>query len=151
GTPRDPEGFAYLRYEPVAAPVIVLRDADGVSSPGSAIDRLVVRTFNDDAAKDGDAADLTGSERHIVPPRTSVELAERLGMFDDGAGRLRADAATYDLIKQRDEGKFSTQNVPGQTQPIAIEPAAQITIPYLPDLLARGAAWRNLPGSGEGT
>jgi len=151
GTPRDPEGFAYLRYEPVAAPAIVLRDADGVSSPGSAIDRLVVRTFNDDAAKDGDAADLTGSERHIVPPRTSVELAERLGMFDDGAGRLRADAATYDLIKQRDEGKFSTQNVPGQTQPMPIEPAAQITIPYLPDLLARGAAWRNLPGSGEGT
>ena len=26
GLPRDPEGFAYLRYEPVAAPTVVLRD-----------------------------------------------------------------------------------------------------------------------------
>jgi hypothetical protein len=151
GTPRDPEGFAYLRYEPVAAPVILLRDAEGVSSPGSAIDRLVIRTFNDDPTKDGSAADLTGSERHIVPPRTSVELGERLGMFDDGAGRLRADAATYDLIRQRDEGKFNTQIVPGQTQPMPIEAAAQASIPYLPDVLARGAALRDLPGAGNGT
>ena len=105
-TPREPEGFPYLRFEPVVAPAIVLRDPEGVSSPGSAIDRLVLRTFNDSEAKDGDAADLTGSERHIVPPRTSVELAERLGMFDDAAGKLRADPATYALIKQRDEGKI---------------------------------------------
>jgi hypothetical protein len=69
GTPREPEGFPYLRFEPVVAPVIVLRDPEGVSSPGSAIDRLVLRTFSDSEAKDGDAADLTGSQRHIVPPR----------------------------------------------------------------------------------
>jgi len=151
GTPRDPDGFAYLRYEPVSAPVIVLRDAAGVSGPGSAIDRLVIRTFNDDPAKDGDAPDLTGSERHIVPPRVSVELAERLGMFDDAAGKLRADAATYDLIQQRDEGHFNTQAVPGQTQPLPVEPAAQLAVPYLPDVLARGAALRDLPGTGDGT
>jgi hypothetical protein len=149
--PRDPEGFAYLRYEPVAAPVIVLRDPEGVSSPGSAIVRLVIRTFNDALAKDGDAADLSGGERHIVPPRISVDLAERLGMFDDAAGRLRGDAAAYDLIRQRDEGRFQTQVVAGQTQEMPIDPAAQALIPYLPDRLARGAALRDLPGSGDGT
>jgi len=148
-TPREPEGFPYLRFEPVVAPVIVLRDKEGVSSPGSAIDRLVLRTFNDSEAKDGDAADLTGSARHIVPPRTSVELAERLGMFDDAAGKLRADPATYALIKQRDEGKLTTEPVAGQKVEMPIDRNDQATIPYLPDRLARGAALRDLPGSGE--
>lgn len=150
-SPRDPEGFAYLRYEPVAAPVIVLRNPEGVSGPGSAVDRLVIRTFNDTITKDEDGADLTGSERHIVPPRISVELAERLGMFDDAAGKLRGDAATYDLIKQRDEGHFQHQIVVGQVQEMPIESAAQAPVPYLPDVLARGAALRDLPGSVDGT
>jgi hypothetical protein len=150
-TPREPEGFPYLRFEPVVAPVIVLRDKEGVSSPGSAIDRLVLRTFNDSEAKDGDAADLTGSARHIVPPRTSVELAERLDMFDDAAGKLRADPATYARIKQRDEGKLTTEPVAGQKVEMPIDHNDQATIPYLPDRLARGAALRDLPGSGEGT
>jgi len=150
GTPRDVDGFAYLRYEPVAAPVIVLRDPEGVSSPGSAIDRLVIRTFNDAPEKDLDPADLTGSERHIVPPRISVELAERLGMFDNAAGKLRGDPATYDLIKTHDEGHFAQQAVPGQTQPMPLEPDAEAPIPYLPDVLARGAVLRDLPGTADG-
>src|SRR5205085_4560297 len=29
-TPREPEGFPYLRFEPVVAPAIVLRDPEGV-------------------------------------------------------------------------------------------------------------------------
>jgi hypothetical protein len=150
-TPPEPEGFPYLRFEPVVAPAVVLRDPEGVRSPGSAIDRLVLRTFNDSDARDGDAADLTGSARHIVPPRTSVELAERLGMYDDAAGKLRADAATYALIKQRDEGKLKTEPVTGQKVEMPIDRNDQATIPYLPDRLARGAALRDLPGSGEGT
>ena len=149
-TPPEPEGFPYLRFEPVVAPAIVLRDQEGASGLGSAIDRLVLRTFNDSDAKDADAADLTGSERHIVPPRTSVELAERLGMFDDATGKLRGDAATYALIKHRDEGKFKTEPVPNQME-MPIDRNDQATIPYLPDRLARGAALRDLPGSGEGT
>src|SRR5215207_5694414 len=55
--PRDPEGFAYLRYEPVAAPLVVIREASAVTGPGSAVDRLVIRTANDGPAKDTAAAD----------------------------------------------------------------------------------------------
>ena len=58
--PRDPEGQAYLRYEPVAAPLVVIRDEEAVTSPGSAIHRLVMRTFNDGPANDTLAADLDG-------------------------------------------------------------------------------------------
>jgi hypothetical protein len=155
-TPRDADGFAYLRYEPVVAPAIIPRDAAGLTSPGSAADRLVIRTYNDDPSKDDIAADLTGSERHIVPPRIAVELAERLGMFDDANGKLRGDAATYALIKQRDEGKFKAQNVFNDPpvppkKPPPVEPDAQIACPYLPDRLARGAALRDLPGAGSHT
>lgn len=150
-TPPDPRGFAYLRYEPVAAPFVVLRDPAGVSSSGSAIDRLVIRTFNDAPSKDGAAADLGGSERHILPPRIAVEMGERLGMFDDTAGKLRGDAATYALIRERDEGKVSAQAVPGQTEPMPLIGDPQAIVPYLPDLLARGAVLRDLPGARPGS
>ncbi len=67
GLPRDPEGFAYLRYEPVAAPTVVLRDEGAVTGPGSQANRLVIRTFNDDLSKDANPADLTASDRFIAP------------------------------------------------------------------------------------
>src|SRR5258708_21245654 len=66
-TPREPEGFPYLRFEPVVAPTIMLRAPEGVSSPGSAIDRLVIPTFNSSAAKNPRAPDPTGSEAPLVP------------------------------------------------------------------------------------
>ena len=67
--PADPNGVAYLRFEPVIAPQIVLRDPQGVTEPGSQLDRLVIRTYNTDPSKDADAADLTAGDRHILPPR----------------------------------------------------------------------------------
>jgi len=151
GLPHDPEGFPYLRYEPVPSPQIVLRDVRGVTDPGSAVDRLVIRTYNDDPSKDSAAADLTANDRHIAPPRITIDLGERLGMFDDENGKLIATQAMYDLIKARDEGDFqqtpSPVSVAGQEQTFPLEPSASIdALPYLPDLLARGAALRDLPG-----
>ena len=151
GLPRDPEGRAYLRYEPVAAPLVVIRDQAAVTGPGSAVHRLVMRTFNDGPANDALAPDLTASDRHVVPPRTSVELAERMGMFDGPDGRLKSDPATWNLAVERDAGHLNqaTFEIAGQTaEDVPIEPGASIdTLPYLPDLLARGAALRDLPGA----
>lgn len=146
--PRDPEGFAYLRYEPVIAPLLVMRDAQAVTSPGSAIDRLVIRTFNE--TTDDVAADTTAAERHVVPPRTSVEMGERLGIFDDAAGKMKTDAATWKLIGERDAGELEQVEIEiakkADKYPIAA--ADQIApLPYLPDPLSRGAALRDLPGT----
>jgi len=150
--PRDPEGFAYLRYEPVDAPLVVIRDESAVTGAGSAVDRLVIRTRNDDPAKDADAADLAGSERHILPPRTSVELGERLGMFDTPTGKLRSDATTWNLIAKRDaaELKHSEIEVAGHVDSYPLEPGESVTLPYLPDLFSRGAAIRDLPATPSG-
>jgi hypothetical protein len=89
-------------------PLVVIRDEKAVTSPGSAVHRLVMRTFNKGEAKDTLAADLTASDRHIVPPRTSVELAERMGMFDGPDGKLETDAGTRNLAASRDADSSRT-------------------------------------------
>ncbi|MEA2355882.1 MAG: hypothetical protein QOD61_2011 [Solirubrobacteraceae bacterium] len=153
--PVDPEGFAYLRYEPVPAPVVVLRDPRGVTGPGSAVERIVLRTFNT-VGRDTTPADPTAADRHILPPRASVEMGQRLGMFDDAAGRLKADAATWKLIGERDAGELPATriDVAGKTidNEYPLVAAAMLEpLPFLPDRLARGAAFRDLPGTPSGT
>ncbi len=114
-----------------------------------------MRTFNDGIDKDGAAVDLAGSDRHILPPRTSVEMGERMGMFDGPDGKLKTDAATWNLAVARDEGKLATDTfeIAGKVAPdVPIEPGESVNpLPYLADLLSRGAAIRDLPGSGNAT
>ena len=152
--PRDPDGFAYLRFEPVPAPLAVIRNAKAVTDPGSAVDRLVIRTFNDALEKDTDAADTTAADRHIVPPRASIEMGERLGTFDDSTGKLSGDTATWKLIAKRDKGELNSKTIEiagGAKKKYPLESAARIDeLPYFPDPLSRGAAIRDLPGTPSG-
>ena len=143
--PRDAEGFAYLRFEPVPAPLIVIRDAAALTDLGSAVDRLVIRTFNDDISKDADAADTTAADRHIIPPRASIEMGERLSAFDDASGKLKSDAATWKLIADRDQGELNMVKIavaggdPEKEYPL--EPGETMDeLPFFPDPLSRGAA-----------
>src|SRR6267143_1262049 len=112
-----------------------------------------MRTFNAAPENDTLAPDLAASDRHIVPPRTSVELAERMGMFDGPDGKLKSDPGTWNLAATRDAGQFAeaTIEIAGKsTDHVPIESGSSIdALPYLPDLLSRGAAIRDLPGSGN--
>lgn len=154
--PANAEGFTYLRFEPVGAPLLILRDEKAVIESGSALDRIVIRTFNDEIAKDSAAADTTtAADRHVVPPRTSVEMGERLGMFDDANGKLKSDASTYRVIVQRDAGEFKkgiikVAGADPKEYPLESSPRID-ALPYLPDPLSRGAAIRDLPGTPSGT
>jgi len=59
-------------------------------------------------------------------------------------------AAMYDLIGARDQGTNSEADidVAGKVQKFPLIDAESLdALPYLPDVLARGAALRNLPGS----
>jgi hypothetical protein len=142
----------YLRYEPLISPVLVARDIAAVLN-GSRVDRLVIRTYNDGADKDDLAAETDASDRHVAPPGVAVEMAERHGMLDDAAGKLNASAAMWQLVGERDGGAFATVEVPDivideETQRIPVDSAEQVdTLPYLPDPLARAAAFRDLPGT----
>ncbi len=152
GTPNAGSQFPYLRFEPVDAPIVVIRDPAALTSPGSELLRIVIRSFNDGIANDGIAPDLTANDRFVLPPRTSVEMAERLGMIDDTSGKLRTDAVAYQLLADRDGAELDTEPVTvagaDKTVPI-VRPLTMTGVPYLPDVLARGAALRNLPGAAE--
>ena len=141
GTPGPGTTQPYLRFEPVNPPVLVERVKPG---PGGSNAELVIRSWNGHPALDTAPAHET-DERHVAPPRAPILLLEQHGAFDDNAGRLKADAGTYDLIVQRDQGQFA---VVGDTP---VEPGAQLAVPYFPDPLARGAALAGLPHAGPVT
>jgi hypothetical protein len=131
----------YLRYEPVGPPVLVLQTVPG---PGGSHAQLVIRSRNTDPSLDGVPTSEV-DERHVAPPRTAVLLAEHHGMLDDAQGFLKGDAATYQMIIERDRGEFPA--VDGTP----IDPGSQLTVPYLPDPIARGAAFANLPNTPANT
>ncbi|HMS53568.1 MAG TPA: hypothetical protein PKD56_14650, partial [Chitinophagales bacterium] len=129
---------------------------EAITGAGSELLRIVIRSFNDSPEKDTTVApDLTANDRLILPPRTSVEVGERLGMFDDlVTGKLRADAQLYQLLATRDGAELKTKRVKinGERKQIPFEANPIINeLPYLPDIMARGAAFRNLPGAPEST
>ncbi|MFQ5810607.1 MAG: hypothetical protein ACE5JM_13405, partial [Armatimonadota bacterium] len=130
--------FRYLRFEPVTSPVTALRQSIK-GSPGESLERLVIRSFNDNPAKDMQRS-TESAERHIAAPLGPQLLAEHHGMFDTPDG---VDPNAYSTIVQR-EGILLVGNDSKQEQ---THPEAQLRIPYLPDPLARGASLLGLPGA----
>jgi hypothetical protein len=119
------------RFEPVPSPTLLFRKSP---KTGETVDRLVIRSYED-------APSSEVAERHVAPPKTTQLQAERHGLFDTAAnGGL--NEATYLDIVNLESGTFST--VDGKKDPTFDVP--QVTVPYLPDPLARGAAFRYLPG-----
>lgn len=141
--------LTYRRIEPVIAPVIVPRRAfTHPDSPGEALERMVLRSdlgvpadqYPQQLATAGYPGFHADSQRHIVPPQTSEEMAERHGMFDLPNSGM--DLAAYDTLVARD-GTFGTTD----TGELAAYDVDQLDLPYLPEVLARGAAFAGLPGS----
>lgn len=132
----------YRRFEPVVAPAVVLRNAIS-GSPGEATRHLVIRS-------DFDKTDpqtyltyvvslgLTGlradCQRHIAPPRTSQLMAETHGKFDTAGG---LDTTAYNTIASLD-ADFKADG---------IYDVDQLSLPYLPDPISRGAVFVGLPGT----
>jgi hypothetical protein len=134
-----PRPIRYLRYEPVVAPAIVLRQALGpVTTPGESGNRIVIRSnYNTHIA--------ALSERHIAPPKTTEIMAETHGMLDTPAGP--PDKSVYGMLVAKD-GSFPT-NTTDPSQPVPF-PGPQLSLPYLPDPFAAGAAFATLPGMSAG-
>jgi hypothetical protein len=130
---------AYLRYEPVVAPVLVLRQPLGPdTTPGESLDRIVIRSNYDSHI-------AAVSERHVAPAKTTPQMAEAHGMLDTAAGP--PDKSLYSLLVGKD-GSFEIDPAhPGQPVP---HPEAQLALPYLPDPLSPGAAFATLPGDNSG-
>ncbi|GAA2497457.1 hypothetical protein GCM10010406_37420 [Streptomyces thermolineatus] len=143
--PAEADGHRYLRHEAVPSPVVALRGPlTPEDAPGESLERIVIRSANTGRAGD-DTPTTATAERHIAPPRTTPAQAEAHGAFDDGTGRLRGDAATYRMIRDHDAAE------PAGGSEVPVVPADRMELRHLPDVLARGAALRDLPGTPDGT
>ncbi|MEU5159945.1 hypothetical protein AB0G74_10100 [Streptomyces sp. NPDC020875] len=133
--------LTFSRYDPVPAPVMVLRRP--VTAGESPAD-LVVRTDNSDPA-----APVAGAtcERHLLAPKTSVELAERHGVLDL-TGEHRTDQAVHSLLTRYDGGKITGTPDPGAGGSPYLD-TDTVALPWLPDPISRGTALRGVPGTPE--
>jgi hypothetical protein len=167
----------YARFEPVIPPTLVPRAR---ISEGESVERMVIRSNFDKTTKeyvgalDEKYSYEEGNERHIVPPKTSQLMAETHGMFDDyftpdkyeeGYNIALKEEGTLADTKIVDITDGKAKSIPNPADVEIIEPSDgteqgqyiihkenQLLLPYLPDPIARGTAFRNLPGViSEGT
>jgi hypothetical protein len=147
----------YARFDPISPPAVVPAD---VAGEGESVERLVIRSNYDKTAAqyasdpavqkalDGRQYAPT-NDRHIVPPKSSLEMAETHGAFDRFIGGGASDQACdagYELAL-REAGTLAVSTSSGQS---AIHSEPQLRTPYLPDVIARGAALSGVPGAGPG-
>lgn len=101
------EPVFYVRYEPVAPPVVVPKERFG---EGESVERMTIRSDFDKEARDYVAdpqveAALENSEhryrehndRHLLPPKTSQLMAETHGVFDVSIGEGASHQEAYDV------------------------------------------------------
>ncbi len=127
----------YHRFAPVTSPNLLLRKP---STAGETAEVMVIRSnYNTDPD------DTDDCQRHVAPDKTAQLTAEQHGMFDTLLGMSKL---AYPMIKARDPKTLSDA---GELDPSGHDAryydTNQLDLPYLPDVLARGAAFADLPGT----
>ncbi len=153
--PAGNEGFSFLRFEPIAAPVPVLR---AIPQCGDAADTIVLRS-NLDATSDAftvaHPAFMNANERHIAPPKTFQLMAEMCGHFDGSIGTHADFENTYELASREsgslNDGALAVPPRPEGVNADPVHPEKALHLTYLPDPLCAGVTFRSLPGMPEGT
>jgi hypothetical protein len=114
------------------------------------------------------------NERHVVPPKTSQLIAETHGEFDEFFGAGKDYAKGYNIAQKEEGTLFDTEivntktgekvsipnpddveiiippitGIPEEETPgkYVIHKEEQLILPYLPDPISQGMAFRDLPG-----
>jgi hypothetical protein len=138
----------YLRYEPIGAPALALVKPapDRVEAPreGESMDRLAVRTFNEQF--DDETPSTERARRFCVPSRTTHKEAEYHGMLDrDGI----VDPSFFAMLAAQDNSIREEKIL--SSGPLAGGPPVETSyavmeegeaLPYLPEPLALSIAAR---------
>ena len=135
--PSEPAGRRYLRFEPVAAPIVVVAGQAGPTAARERPAALVIASQNLRPDLD-DVVTSSTATAQLLPPKATVDLVERHGCLDDSMGRLRPAAEVHALLARRDVAvdRLAVDGGPG--------------VAHLCDPLARGVALRGLPGVPDG-
>ncbi len=133
------ESECYARYEPVAAPTLVLRRR---LTEGESVERLVIRSNYDQTAEEYVTDPATQSaisgydhnyttfcDRHVAPPKTTQLIAETHGAFDANIGNSQTPAAVQSgfNIARKEEGTFYDTQIWNPTS-AQLEPVADIEL-----------------------
>ena len=140
----------YLRYDPIAAPVVTLVRPQGgdVKPPaeGESMERVAIRSFND--VFDDPTQTTQTADRFIIPPQSSVKEAEYHGKLDTPS---KLDKSKYTLLAREKDTPLEdgleiikTTGVPPneviQYRYAVFEEGRELT--YLPDPLANEVSAR---------
>lgn len=153
--------LTYYRYEPLNPPVLVPRRP---YVTGESVERLVIRSNHDRSAHDW-AAEHPGCdetcERHVVPPKSSGDLAETHGALDPWLNRdireayyvmmrQQGDLASDEIVDLQNGEPVSANAIiqvvdEGKPGSYIMHAEEQLILPYLPDPAAAGASlWQDL-------
>lgn len=137
--------FDYLRFEPVASPVVVLRDP---RTEGESPERIVLRSNHD-------TPPMATPARHILPPRVSQLLVEQHGAVDRETvtaqleRRIGPRPDHYASLASLDANSLATipdgVQSPGDREGVKHFPVDRMTVPFLVDPLSEGIALRGVP------
>ncbi len=125
----------FLRFDPINSPVVI---PDAPAQPGDSTLRLVLRSNYDEEPQET-------ASRYIAPARTSERMAELHGVFD-----AMTPKEAYDLIIARESQTIGGVQDPNAPEGVLYVNGALTEPPYLPDVLATGAALQKLPGTHAG-
>lgn len=133
----------YLRYEPISAPALALvKPTPATVEPpfeGESMDRLAVRTFNEQPA-DNTVPSTQTARRFAVPSRTSHKEAEHHGMLDRNG---LVEPSFFALLAALDNS-LAEEKIPSPAPLAGGDPVETCyavmqegeTLPYLPEPLA---------------
>jgi hypothetical protein len=140
--PPSPSKSQYLRYEPVSAPTILLLEE--ISSPGDSVEDIIIRTYNDQSTETCNSSRSNDNNyRWIIPPKTSIDTAEKHGIFDgirksvQSRENFESDLKkAYEYIAEKKDGSFDKTCYPDE-----------LVIPYIHDPVIKGVNFTTLPNS----
>ncbi|RZS36406.1 hypothetical protein EV193_10787 [Herbihabitans rhizosphaerae] len=148
--PADKPPARHLRFDPVAAPIVV---PSAPMTEGESVDIIVLRP---DPGVLGFVSNLlapllgTPPVRHLAPPKVSVGLCEEHGMVDTAAGR--PDPSKYQMLATRDRADLTAVGTVDPRQPHQRYVPGTLTVAWLPDPICRGAVVSGYPsGPVKGT
>jgi hypothetical protein len=131
----------YLRLEPIASPQLLMRKP---VTPGESVEVIVIRSNYDIPD-----TSVVPTQRHLAPPPFSVLQAEEHGLLDQTTGL--PDPGRYTMLKTRDGAAFAGGTPDPANRGALFFDRDNLGVPYLADILARGAAFSGLPGTAAGS
>ena len=134
------KNIRYMRYEPLVSPIVLVGNE---LKDGEFLERLVIRSNFDKSVAEYENENKTGSksfenysERFLLPPKNSQQIAENHGKFElafgnnpDAAKQIYQIITTHEGLYQQDEkNKEKIYN------------RSDVEIIYLPDPMAAGVS-----------